>query len=133
MVNSIMDAQRNNRRSFLQISFRLAQLIHVMEVPEFRRNSMQMLRKLRILIYIIALIVRQPPLPVPRFETVMLDGQPRERILRGRDCWGELASDGPRFFTLIGETPHSLMTIVNELAKKCLLDGGTQDVSGDLN
>ena len=51
---------------------------------------------------------------------VLFDGQPRERVLRGRDYWHELVHDGPRFFSLTGETPQSLTTIVDDLERQLL-------------
>ena len=120
-----MDAEENRRRRDIlrQLCALFARLIRMARLPDFLQHIAklyQMLKVLRIMVYCVRMILLPPPPPVPRYEEVLFDGERQRRRLGGRDCWSEFVNDGSRFWTLTGETPRSLMTIVNDLERLLL-------------
>ena len=112
------DARNHRRRAFLEICASFTQIIRILTASDSGNDSAGILRLLEIILYTLKVICLPLPPPIPKYDQVLFDGQHQERRLRGRDCWSEY--DGARFWTLTGETPHSLTMIVNDLQRYML-------------
>ena len=118
-----MDAEQNRRRELLELCACFAQVVRMLRLPDFELHIAklyQMLKMLRLIIYTLRMTIIPPPPPVPRYEEVLFEGQQQRRLPGGRDCWTEFVNDGSRFWMLTGETPHSMITIANDLERLLL-------------
>ena len=100
-----MDAQR--RELIAQVFVCFAQVI-VLKLPgfvSFRANGL--ISKLKIILYTLALLIRPPLPPVPKYEQIIFENNVPRRQQRGNDVWEALMDDEARCWALTGETPQT--------------------------